>query len=391
MLNFGQAIILNVHDPQKVFTAVNYKGGEFKARLSERTGNRTAFIQLQLGEYTWWYPLCFELLPQISILPSLKQEKNKLLFKVVNHSNKSVEGLLSLQDFKMKISLEAKDSTEVISISGPSILAGSNKLNFLTEGKESRVLEIVNWDVEQKNLKQRTVGLSAFFNDKVTQIFRNKYLSPRPKGPTLQLPWQGIGNWPNALAVADIDDSGLRKLAGADNQIVLPQGIRLITPGDAQKQNILFTSQWDNYPAEKSIPLSGSASHAYFLMAGSTNHMQSQFDNGQIVVTYTDGSADSLVLRNPETWWPIQEDYYTDGFAFNLKMPRPLRIHLKTGLIVSGEQQATKADGHLIAGGAATVLDLPLDSTKTLQSLSLKTLANDVVIGLMSITLISPK
>jgi hypothetical protein len=40
-----------------------------------------------------------------------------------------------------------------------------------------------------------------------------------------------------------------------------------------------------------------------------------------------------------------------------------------------------------IDGGAATVLEIPLDPKKKLKSLTLKALANDVVIGLMSVTL----
>jgi hypothetical protein len=309
---------------------------------------------------------------------------------VINNSNHPVKGMLSGNDFKKEISLKAGDSTALISISGAFIRPGVNKLGFLTDDKAFSEVEITNWDVQLESFKQRTVDLSAFFNDKVTQIFKNKYLSPRPTaGPTLQLPWQGFGDWPSALVVPEIDDAGLRKLAGTANQFVLPQGVRFSTPGEANKQNILFTSQWDNYPTEKSVPLSGKAEHVYLLMAGSTNHMQSQFDNGAVIVNYTDGSADSLVLRNPETWWPIQEDYYTDGFAFQLKTPRPVRVHLKTGLIVSGEQPGGKAGHHMIKGGAATVFGLPLDGNKTLKNLTLKTLANDVVIGLMGITLIS--
>ena len=38
-----------------------------------------------------------------------------------------------------------------------------------------------------------------------------------------------------------------------------------------------------------------------------------------------------------------------------------------------------------IEGGAATVLDMPLNEKKALQSLTLKTIANDI--GLMSVTL----
>jgi hypothetical protein len=40
-----------------------------------------------------------------------------------------------------------------------------------------------------------------------------------------------------------------------------------------------------------------------------------------------------------------------------------------------------------VPGGAATVLNLPLDPAKELQSLTVRTLANEVVIGLMSLTL----
>lgn len=38
-------------------------------------------------------------------------------------------------------------------------------------------------------------------------------------------------------------------------------------------------------------------------------------------------------------------------------------------------------------GGAGVMLDIPLDKNKTLKELTLETVANDVVIGLMSVTL----
>jgi hypothetical protein len=40
-----------------------------------------------------------------------------------------------------------------------------------------------------------------------------------------------------------------------------------------------------------------------------------------------------------------------------------------------------------VEGGAATVLDVPLDNSKELKSLTVRALANEVVIGLMSATL----
>jgi hypothetical protein len=233
------------------------------------------------------------------------------------------------------------------------------------------------------------LDISKYFNDKITNIFKNQYLSPRPTVATLQLPTQGIGDWTHPLKTANIDDKDMRKLAGDLNRIVLPQGIPFITPSDTLQSNILFTSQWDNYPKEATIPLSGKASHAYLLMAGSTNPMQSRLVNGAVIISYTDNSADTLLLKNPETWWPIEQDYMDDGFAFTIDAAKPVRIHLKTGKIISEYDNSIKPyEGKMIDGGAATVLDMPLNKTKTLKELKLQSIANDVVIGLMAITLI---
>jgi hypothetical protein len=48
------------------------------------------------------------------------------------------------------------------------------------------------------------------------------------------------------------------------------------------------------------------------------------------------------------------------------------------------------AQGGVVEGGAATVLDFPLKTDRTLKSVTVRALANDVVIGLMAITLARP-
>jgi len=235
------------------------------------------------------------------------------------------------------------------------------------------------------------LNMTPYFNDKVTQIFKQSYLSPRPATPTLQLPTQGIGNWCYPLTEASIDDAGLRSAAGVANEWRLPQGIPFATPGNAEAKNILFTSLWDNYPDSVILPLSGHASHAYLLMAGSTNPMQSQLDNGILTVTYTDESTTGLFLRNPENWWPIEQDYYIDGYAFTTGEPRPIRVSLKKGTVIGEDERYSTIKGYsnrAIDGGAATVLDMALDPKRELKSFTLKTLSNDVVIGLMSFTLV---
>jgi hypothetical protein len=123
-------------------------------------------------------------------------------------------------------------------------------------------------------------------------------------------------------------------------------------------------------------------------MAGSTNHMQSRFENGEVEVTYADGATEKLELENPTNWWPIEQDYFIDDFQFRRPEPIPIRVDLKSGRIRVLDIAGFKGRGGTIPGGAATVLDLPLQPGKELKSLTVRAIANEVVIGLMSATVI---
>jgi hypothetical protein len=250
-------------------------------------------------------------------------------------------------------------------------------------------IEAFDWNRKiPANGKFETVNLSPFFNDRITRIFRNDYRSPRSPFASLAVPKQGIGGWCEPNAGFEVNDSGLREIAAKNGgKIILPDGIPFATPGETGAKNIIFTSQWDNYPREISIPLAGKSSRAFLLMAGSTGPMQSQFDNGEIVVTYADGSTEKLPLRNPTNWWPIDQDYFMDDYAFRRDEPIPPRVDLETGNIRILDVKTFKGKGGKISGGAATVLDLPLAAAKELKSLTVRALANEVVIGLMSVTL----
>ena len=206
---------------------------------------------------------------------------------------------------------------------------------------------------------------------------------------SLGLPAQGLGAWAGHVnETAEIDDTGLRAAAGANGgRFVLPNGVPFATPGPGDAKNIVFTSQWDNYPREATVPLSGRAAHAYLLMAGSTYWMQSRLDNGEVIVTYRDGTTARLALHNPTNWWPINQDYFIDDYQFRRPEQIPPRVNLQTGTVRLLDVATFKGKGRSVPGGAATVLDLPLDPTKELQSLTVRTLANEVVIGLMGLTL----
>jgi hypothetical protein len=101
-------------------------------------------------------------------------------------------------------------------------------------------------------------------------------------------------------------------------------------------------------------------------------------------------------LRNPDNWCPIEQDYYVDGKAFYTAKHRPLRVCLGKATaegspIVSRDLGKTLSIqgvyGREIPGGAAQILSMPLNPQKKLRSLTLRTLSNDVVIGLMAVSL----
>jgi len=235
--------------------------------------------------------------------------------------------------------------------------------------------------------KCETVNIESFFNASVTDIFKNKYLSPRSPYTTLQIPIQGIGEWCHPLTTADINDEVFRSKV-RDQIFTTSLGVPFRTP--AAGKNIAFTSLWSNYPDSVTVPLSGKASHVYLLMAGSTNQMQSRISNGYVNVEYSDGSFEQLELRNPETWAPIEQDYFIDSYAFKLDAPRQYRLHFASGIVSNDLGKALNIKGvygREIAGGAGVLQDIRLDPDKVLKQLTVRTLSNDVVIGLMSVTL----
>lgn len=245
--------------------------------------------------------------------------------------------------------------------------------------------------------KCETVDMDCVFNADVTDIFRNRYLSPRSPYTTLCLPVQGIGDWCSTKRTALIDDSGLR--SKVRNGVFTALTIPFRTP--ATGRNIAYTSLWDNYPDSISVALSGRGTHAYLMMAGSTNPMQSRFENGVVRVFYTDGTSERLSLENPDNWCPIEQDYDDDGQAFSVAHPRPYRIGLLSGVVsrtlaadlgikrnpAMADIPESKVPALSIKGGAAQLLDIPLNPDKTLHHLVVRTTANDVVTGLMGVTI----
>lgn len=266
--------------------------------------------------------------------------------------------------------------------------------------------------------RYRPIDISGSCNACVTDIYRNVYRSNRSGTTTLQIPQHGFGEWCHPTDTAALDDSGLRRLlreAAVDDRTGILTAVRErpererygkeLRP-DAPAipfrmahtgRNICYTSLWEQYPDRLTVPLSGHGRRLVLVLAGSTNPMQSGIENGIVRVRYTDGScAEPLAITNPDTWAPVEQIAYHDDYAFRAPFDAfyadrlPLeRLHLATGTMSRFLDRRFGIEGvgaRYIEGGAAVVLQMPVDPAKELAELELETLSNDVVIGLMAVT-----
>jgi hypothetical protein len=385
--DFAGALVTKINDPQGVFHKPVLNNNSVEAVIQGEAGLRTAFVKLKQGDFTWWQPIGFQLNQPVEFRAEDVPENNELQLTLHNHTGNKLNGNVQIRNFTKQITVQAGKST-LLAVPVSELIPGTNRVTFETEN-ESFTGEFIQWNVRGKEeVSYETLTLKPWFNDRVTNIFSEQYYSPRSPYTTVSITVQGIGDWCSYKETANIDDSGLRAAAQNNGIVKSPQGIPF-SVSKAEEANIVFTSQWDNYPQQTSIDLDGKASHLYLLMAGSVHHMQIRMENATVTVRYTDGTEDKLLLISPDNWWPIEQDYYIDGHAFATGNPQPPRLYLKTGEWHMDSYDVLAVNHTIkIDGGAATLLDLPLNPDKELKSLSLETHTNDVVVGLMGATLV---
>ncbi len=304
---------------------------------------------------------------------------------------------------------------------GVSEYATPGGLHFWKRSWEEEFIEVPLPDTAGSQ-RYRPIDISSSYNARVTDIYRNAYHLNRSGTTTLQIPLHGFGEWCHPTDTVAIDDSGLRRLL-LERRIDDRTGLLSAAREPLRKEdwkwaddgfrsdtaavpfrmahtgpNICYTSLWEQYPDRVTVPLSGRGRRLVFVLAGSTNPMQSRIENGVVRVRYTDGSsARPLAITNPDTWAPVEQIAYHDDYAFRAPFDAryadrlPLeRLHLATGTMSRFLDRRFGIEGvgaRYIEGGAAVVLQMPVDPAKELAELELETLSNDVVIGLMAVTL----
>ncbi|MCA9097600.1 MAG: hypothetical protein KDA36_04415, partial [Planctomycetaceae bacterium] len=204
----------------------------------------------------------------------------------------------------------------------------------------------------------RTIDISKSFNSDLASIHTLDYSSPRPKGISLTVARNGRYAWDdNNLAGARtirVDDTAFRLSGGT---FTTPGGIPFLTP--AVGPNVACASLWDNFPNEITIPLSDSGTELALLLIGVTNPMQSRVENGRITVEYQDDSQSATLLVNP--------------------------INFDDWLLAATQRENESIQFSDV--NHALVQRIRLDPSKPLKSVTIRSTANEVIIGLLALSL----
>ncbi len=215
------------------------------------------------------------------------------------------------------------------------------------------------------------------YNGDIKTIFKQQYLAPRPKTCSVRLGVDGFSAWTFAFwgdAPPPIDLSNVKSLTDGQGRIVTPQGVPFAEfTGD---KNIAFTSLWDNWPRAVTVPVNQEAEGAWLLVCGSTFPMQTRIANAEVRFRYADGQIERLELVPPLNFWCLcpwgGEDYNYATDAFCLPAQPPPTVQLGRNC-------------------RALVLSWQLRPGVPLTDLTLETLSQDVVIGMMGVSVMNAR
>jgi hypothetical protein len=174
----------------------------------------------------------------------------------------------------------------------------------------------------------------------------------------------------NAPPEITLDNIGA--LSDGHGAIVAGKGVPFQWPGGPN--NIAFTSRWDNWPRQVDIPVNKTGDSVWFLLCGTTNPMEVRIANAELRMNYADGVVERLAIVPPFNFWTlcpyggVDYDYNRDGFALPKIPPTTAQLGRNCRAIVLG--------WHLRPG-------------VRLKSVTLETESEEVVIGLMGLTVMS--
>jgi hypothetical protein len=205
--------------------------------------------------------------------------------------------------------------------------------------------------------KFEPLDISRYFNSSLKELHTLEYRKPRPKGYSIGVRLNGRYAWEwnhaghNAVR---IDDTALRESKGAFTTL---SGIKFSIP--EKGHDVACASIWENFPTTLQIPLKGKAVELALFFIGVTNPMQSWVENCRVTVAYQDGSKHLTSLVHPRNF----DDWLVPAL------------------------QAENETVYFSDYNHGIVQRISLEPEKELAGISIEAIANEVIFGLMGISI----
>jgi hypothetical protein len=219
------------------------------------------------------------------------------------------------------------------------------------------------------------VDMQPVLNGDIRTIYEQKYLSPRPNTVSLRLATDGYATWQMVLEKKKAPAIELDNVPSMmkDSLLQTPTGVPFLWP--AGKNNIAFTSRWDNWPKQVEVPVNKTGDAVWFLLCGTTDPMEVRIANAELRMHYADGVEEKLEIVPPMNFWTLcpmgGADYNYERDAYALPAMKPQMVELGRNC-------------------RAMVLKWSLRPGVALQRVTLETLSQQVVVGLMGVTVMNP-
>ncbi len=285
--------------------------------------------------------------------------------------------------------------TPYIVIEIPNECGEEMKITLLIEYAGARCIYKESWKQTEENTpepivlttlpkldesRQQTVSLKEKWNAKVCDIFREKYLSPRPDTCSLQVPYHLYpSDWchVDCAAVEKMNDQYLRSCVQNDC-LTLKDGLTFEQPKSGV--NTIFVSKWDNFPDQAEVAIEKQAKKVWLLAAVYTNQMQCEVANVTVTICYADQEQETIDLTTPTHLRSLERGPQTerpcDAWCYR-KQP-------VDRILIGSTKEESKISPQ--DGVYAQVLGIAV-KPKTIEKLIWRARANDIVAGLMAVTL----
>lgn len=342
--------VLEIKDPQQCLAVKKTS----RVVVGDIAGNRCFFIKLRQGVAVWWQPVELEIRKPVEILqPEYCARTNRVFCELRNNVTKTTGERSLIPDFEVTV-----PGTYTIATSA----RGGGK-NYVATA------DVPVWGL--KKLPEldffRTVDLSAHVNLDIEFLFEQEYHSPRPASCSYMVGVNGYSAWCGFGGTPTLNSLYFARRVDECRRFVTQQGIPFHSP-NWKSDNAVLVSQWDNFPTSVRIPVGKKkCRRMYFLIAGSCQPMSSQMDNAVLRVRFADGTEQLLFVNNPRNYWPIWGDFDVQADAFCLPDVPPQRV--------------------LIGNNTwANLLDMEVPN-KPITSVEFECLVNEIVVGLLGITM----